>query len=155
MPTPRYAYLYHTFSDLSTHNVQWRRTVVSIHMPGSSRHPLLSREGRALARFILRDLVGGAGLEPTLTESKSAVLPLDEPPKIGDLGGIRTHDLLLRRQTLYPAELRGLNWDGLSPPQAAVRIVFTRTPIQHGHIRTSSKLLHDVRCSSSNAWCAL
>ena len=28
----------------------------------------------------------------------------------GTPGGIRTHDLLLRRQTLYPAELRAHLW---------------------------------------------
>ena len=38
-------------------------------------------------------------------ESESGVLPI-ELSGSGVLGEIRTHDLLLRRQTLYPAELR-------------------------------------------------
>ena len=33
--------------------------------------------------------------------------------KNGAPGGIRTHDLLLRRQTLYPAELRVHTWKSI------------------------------------------
>ena len=80
------------------------------------------------------DVAGMAGLEPTISESKSGVLPLHYIPMIqenllkeagaagrwsrtrrphgpaalfwaGTPRGIRTPDLLLRRQLLYPAEL--------------------------------------------------
>ena len=33
-------------------------------------------------------LAGGLGFEPRLAESESAVLPLDDPPRIGGLGVI-------------------------------------------------------------------
>ena len=34
---------------------------------------------------------------------------------VGVPGGTRTHDLLLRRQPLYPTELQGRAWTGLDP----------------------------------------
>jgi hypothetical protein len=37
-----------------------------------------------------------------------------EPWRIGALGGSRTHDLWLRRPTLYPTELRAHNLKGES-----------------------------------------
>ncbi len=38
-------------------------------------------------------------------------------------GGIRTHDLLLRRQPLYPAELQGLAYEQFNIACALIHIV--------------------------------
>ena len=46
------------------------------------------------------------GIEPTPTGLESVVLPLYYTLIYGDPYRIRTYDLLLRRQLLYPAELR-------------------------------------------------
>ena len=45
----------------------------------SSRPPAKSK--RALKRTLF-NLAGGEGFEPPLAESESAVLPLDDPPKV-------------------------------------------------------------------------
>lgn len=55
------------------------------------------------------------GIEPSLVEPQSTVLPLNDGHpdkdfvmKFCDPGRNRTYGLLLRRQSLYPTELRGL-----------------------------------------------
>lgn len=50
---------------------------------------------------ILRYLMAINGIQYIMSEDKWKVLN-------GVLGGIRTHDLMIRNHTLYPAELRGL-----------------------------------------------
>ena len=47
------------------------------------------------------------GIEPPTTElRKLSLYPLSYGGEVGALGRIRTYDLLVRSQTLYPAELR-------------------------------------------------
>ncbi len=58
--------------------------------------------------FLLKRVMG---IEPTLSAWKAEVLPLNYTRKVNKIvpGEIRTPDLLIRSQTLYPAELRAHN----------------------------------------------
>ena len=45
-------------------------------------------DGCRLKDEFAQDVAGGLGFEPRLTESESAVLPLDDPPKLDRAAGI-------------------------------------------------------------------
>ena len=66
-------------------------------------------------------MVGKTGFEPATPWSQTKCsTKLSHFPKYGALEGIRTPDLLVRSQTLYPAELAaqiGLKAFAFSPPK--------------------------------------
>jgi hypothetical protein len=54
----------------------------TLAVPPPSIRPEPKNEGPSLAAKPLFYLAGGQGFEPWLAESESAVLPLDDPPKL-------------------------------------------------------------------------
>ena len=109
--------------------------------------------------YIFLKLVRAAGLEPARPKSqdfKSCVSTYSTTLAFGGSCRIRTHDLLLRRQLLYPAELRN-HIVGIIMRRRnhtlIVKIILSnhRAPAKKRRRKASSMVLRDWTASSRTA----